>query len=110
MNAGAEIGHQVAEGAGLPPFVESLERLRHAIGGRGDLVGVDRVALPAELRAWESRVPKDQCLAMDEALLHGRYIGRRLFLLIDNSRAWPEGCTLNYVHFRPILACYMALI
>jgi hypothetical protein len=57
-----EVGHQVAERTGLPAFVEGLECLRHAVGGRRDLVGVDGIALPARPR----RVPGAQGLATDE--------------------------------------------
>ena len=45
MDARAEVRHQVAERARLPPLVERLEALRHAVGGRRDLIGVDRVEL-----------------------------------------------------------------
>src|SRR5881275_2445472 len=45
VDALAEVGHQVAEGAGLPPLVERLEALGDAVGGRRDLIGIDRVEL-----------------------------------------------------------------
>src|SRR5206468_1692705 len=51
-----EIGHEIAEGPGLPALVQAVERLRHAVGRRGDLVGVDGVALLSRAR----RVPEDQ--------------------------------------------------
>ena len=46
VHARAEVGHQVAERAGLPALVERLEALGHAVGRRRDLIGVDRVELP----------------------------------------------------------------
>ena len=45
MDARAEIGHQVAERAGLPALVERVEALGHAIGGGRNLIGVDGVEL-----------------------------------------------------------------
>src|SRR4030095_6970556 len=59
----AEVGHQVAEGAGLPSFVESFEAFRDAVGGRRDLVRVDRVAFLAR----HGGIPKDERLAPREA-------------------------------------------
>ncbi len=61
VHARAEVGHEVAEGARLPPLVERLEALGDAVGGRRDLVGVDRV----ELFAGDLRVPEDERLAAD---------------------------------------------
>ena len=52
----AEVRHQVAERAGLPALVERVEALGDAVGGGSDLVGVDRVALPAR----PGGVPEDQ--------------------------------------------------
>src|SRR5262245_38212380 len=98
MDAGAEIGHQVTEGAGFPPFVEGFERLRYAVRGRSDLVGIDGVALPAVFRAWESGVPSGQRLATDEVFLHGCYIRRTFLLSLPFCPAWPQGCATNYVH------------
>ena len=45
VDARAEVGHQVAERSRLPALVERLEALRHAVGGRRDLIGVDGVEL-----------------------------------------------------------------
>ena len=50
VHALAEVGHQIAERAGLPAFVERVEALRHAIGGGRDLIGVDRVELLSGVR------------------------------------------------------------
>ena len=61
MDAGPEVGHEVSEGPRLPAFIESLEALRDAVGGRRDLVGVDRV----EFSAGGLRVPEDERLAAD---------------------------------------------
>ena len=60
VHSRAEVGHEVAKRAGLPAFVQRLEALRHAVGGGGDLVRVDGVELPAELRARQLRIPEDQ--------------------------------------------------
>ena len=54
VHARAEVRHQISERTGLPALVERLEALRHAVGGRRDLIGVDRVEL---LRA--GRAPSD---------------------------------------------------
>ena len=62
MHAGAEVGHQVAERPRLPALVERLEALRHAVGGRRDLVGIDGV----ELLAGSLGIPDDQGLAADD--------------------------------------------
>ena len=59
LHAGREIRHQVAEGPGLPARVERVETLGNAVGGRGDLVGVDRVALVARTL----RVPENERLS-----------------------------------------------
>ena len=45
MHAGAKIRHQIAERSRLPSLVERVEALRHAVGGRRNLIGVDRVEL-----------------------------------------------------------------
>ena len=58
----SELGHQEAEGALLPILVERLEALRHAVPGRRDLVGIDRVELSPGLL----RVPEDEGLSADE--------------------------------------------
>ena len=58
MHARAEVRHEIAERARLPALVERVEALRHAIGGRRDLIGVDRVEL---LRAGRRlRIPENQ--------------------------------------------------
>src|SRR5215471_3735204 len=62
MDALAEVGHEVAKRAGLPPLVERLETFGNAIGGRRDLVRVDRV----ELFARVLRVPENERLAADQ--------------------------------------------
>jgi len=54
----AEVGHQVAERAGLPALVESVETLGHAVGRRRNLIGVDRVEL--FLLAEDFQIPEDQ--------------------------------------------------
>ena len=41
VDACPEVGHQVPERSGLPPLVERIQTLGHAIGRRSDLVGVD---------------------------------------------------------------------
>ncbi len=98
MDACAEVGHQIAKGAGLPTLVKSVERLGHAIGGGCDLVGVDGVAFLPVLRTGEGRIPENQRLATDEPLLRQVRLSRRGFGDITHSRTWPEGCTTNYVH------------
>ena len=64
VHARAEIGHQVAERARLPPLVEGLEALRDAVGGRRDLIGVDGVELL--LFAEDLQVPEDERAAADD--------------------------------------------
>src|SRR5262249_26996230 len=56
VDAGAEVGHQVAERARLPALVQRLEALRHAVGGGRDLVGVDRV----QLLPRRTRIPEHE--------------------------------------------------
>jgi len=63
MNACAKVGHQVAERARLPAFVQRLEALGHAVGGRRDLIGIDRVELL--LLARDFQIPDDQRAAAD---------------------------------------------
>src|SRR6185503_14675234 len=98
MHAGAEVGHQIPEGASFPAFVEGFERLRHAVGGRGDLVGVDSVPFPTVLSTGKRGIPENQRLAADEPFLRGLRFCQMPFGNGLYSRAWLEGCTTNYVH------------
>src|SRR5215203_354987 len=98
MNAGTEIGHQIAEGANLPSFIEGFKRLGHAVGGRRDLVGVDGVPLLAVLSTGKGRIPEDQRLAKDQPFLFSNGFCRMPVEDSVYSRAWPERCTTNYVH------------
>ncbi len=98
MHARAKVGHQVAEGPGFPAFVEGLETLGDAVGGRRDLVGIDRVALPREAGAGKGhRVPEDERLAANEGSLAGNLArgGFRQGVEAD-SGLQPGG--LNRVH------------
>ena len=63
MHAGAKVGHQVAERAGLPTLVERVEAFRHAVGGGRDLIGIDRVALFRRVL----RIPDDQRAAANQS-------------------------------------------
>jgi hypothetical protein len=56
MDALAEVGHEVAERAGLPALVKPVEALGDAIIGRRDLVGVDGV----QLLARDLGIPEDE--------------------------------------------------
>ena len=95
VDARPEVGHQVAERARLPPLVEGLETLGHAVGRWGDLVGVDRVELPGR---GALPVPENQCLAADQPIVGGR---RRVAALVPDvikghARLQPGG--LDPVH------------
>ena len=79
MHAGAEIRHQVAERSGLPALVERVEAFRHAIGGRRDLIGIDRVELLRRIL----RVPEDQGAAADRAAARATAPARS-----DATRLW----------------------
>jgi len=70
MDACAEVGHEVPERSGLPPLIERLEALGHAIGRRRDLIGVDGVELL--LLSWNLEVPENERLAAHDRarLLH----------------------------------------
>src|SRR2546427_944047 len=59
-----EVGHEIPERARLPALVKAFEALGDAVGGWGDLVGVDRV----ELAARDLRIPEDERLAADNAV------------------------------------------
>ncbi len=74
VNARAEIGHQVAERSRLPALVERIEALRDAVGGRRDLIGIDRVELL--LLPEDLQIPEDERLAADDAGVRG-VLGRR---------------------------------
>src|SRR5690606_23919402 len=66
----AEVRHQVAERSGLPALVQRLEALGDAVGGRGDLIRVDRVELLRELRPGQALgIPEDQRASADETCL-----------------------------------------
>jgi hypothetical protein len=73
MHARAEIGHQITEGAGLPPRVERIEAFRHTVGRGGDLIRVDRVELL--LLSEDLEVPEDQRLSADHLRRHGGLCG-----------------------------------
>ena len=110
MDPGAKVRHQVAEGASLPPLVERLESFGDAVCGRRDLVGIDSVQLLAVLGPGEGRIPENQGLATDRAIARIGVnrpdpVGQTV-----NLNVWPQGCTTDPVHFRPILARYAGLI
>jgi hypothetical protein len=63
-HAGAEVGHQIAERSRLPALVERVEAFRHAVGGRRDLIGVDRVELL--LLSEDLQIPEDERLAAND--------------------------------------------
>src|SRR5688572_27746211 len=110
MDTGAEVGHQISERAGLPTFVKGFERLGDAVGGGRDLVGVDSVPFPAVFGTGKGRIPENQGLSTDQPFLPVVNLCQRPFKIGVYGRAWPEGCTTNYVHFRPILTRYTPLI
>ena len=73
VHAGAEAGHQVAEGPGFPALVQGIEALRHAVGGGSDLIGVNRVELPGQARAGKAHgIPEDERRPGDQAAAAGR--------------------------------------
>src|SRR5262245_85446 len=66
MDTLAEIRHQMTKRTGFPLLIERLQAFRHTIGCRRDLIRVDGVALPGELRARKAhRIPEDQRSAGD---------------------------------------------
>ena len=65
VHALAEVRHEVAERPGLPPLVQRLEALGHAVGGRRDLIRVDGVELL--LLSRHLQVPEDQRPAAHES-------------------------------------------
>ena len=100
MDAGTEIGHQIAERAGLPAFVERLEALGHAIGGGRDLIGVDRVELlfPAE----DFEIPEDERAAANDCARLRAGVGRgRRHRFAGHARFHPGG--FDAVRHLPIL-------
>src|SRR6185295_11584043 len=54
MDAVPEIWHQVSKGTGLPLLVERIQAFRHTISRRRNLIGIDGVPLPGELRSWKT--------------------------------------------------------
>ena len=95
MDAGAEVGHQIAERAGLPPLIEGLEALGHAIRGRCDLIRVDGVQLL--FLSEDLQVPENERLAANGAgrgCCIGR--GRRRRGIAGDARLHPRG--FNPVH------------
>ena len=64
VHAAAEIRHEIAERADLPPLVERVEALGHAVGRRRDLVGVDRVELARARRRL--RIPENERAAANQ--------------------------------------------
>src|SRR5687767_4891327 len=60
MHPCAEIGHQVAERAGFPAFIECLEAFGHAISGRGDLVRINSVELAPVPGSGDFWIPEDE--------------------------------------------------
>src|SRR5262249_39090383 len=81
MNARAEIWHQVAKRSGLPTLVERIVAFGNTIGGRRDLIRIDRVELL--LLAWDFEIPENQSLAANDhvrasALAHLDSFGDRI--------------------------------
>ena len=105
MDALPEIRHEVAEGARLPALVEGIEAFRDTIGGGSDLVGVDRVALPAGPRG----IPDDERLPADDMrrAARGRGIGgtgpRQVCFADAGFQA--RGPDLVFTHRPVILPC-----
>ena len=67
MDARAEIRHQVAKRSRFPSLIERFEALRHTVGGRRDLVGIDGVEFPGELRSRQAlRIPEDEGSTRDQ--------------------------------------------
>jgi hypothetical protein len=67
-----EVRHEVAERADLPALVQRIEALGDAVRGRRDLVGVDRVQLPAR----DLRIPEHERLPADGAGILSGGVGR----------------------------------
>ncbi len=81
VDALAEIRHQVSKRSLFPFLIEGVKALRHAVGGRRDLIGVDGVQfLPGALR-----VPEDERSPLDDV---GEHIGSVGAGAVD-SRARP---------------------
>ena len=100
MHARAEVRHQVAERAGLPALVERLEALRHAIGRRRDLVGVDRVEL-LRLRRRSSDPRRSAPAANQPAMRPAAPRQRRCRRQTLERHARLEAGRLDRVHHRP---------
>ena len=91
-----KIGHQIAERSGLPPFVERVQALGDAVGGRGNLIGVDRVELL--FLAGDFQVPDDERFAANDrdrwtGVAHHRRRSHRLA-----CDAWLQPGCLASVH------------
>ena len=98
VHARAEVGHQVAERAGFPLLVERLEALGHAVGGRRDLIRVDRVAFLGELRPWKAhRIPEDERPSTDEVVGLPRALGGSVRQRLDGHAGLATG-GLDPVH------------
>jgi hypothetical protein len=95
VDARAEIRHQVAERSRLPPFVERLEALRHAVGGRRDLIGIDGVAL-----LWRRalRVPEDEGASADQPVVIRRRVVTAVVGDVARRHAGPQSRRLDGVH------------
>jgi hypothetical protein len=98
MDATPEIGNEMAERTRFPALVERFEALGDAVGGRRDLVGVDRVKLAARVL----RVPEDQGAPADRGDRSGggRVAGRR-FGQGGRAGAGMKARGLDLVH-RPL--------
>src|SRR5438132_6378782 len=69
VNAFAEVRHEVAKRARLPPRVERIEALRDAVVGRRALIRVDGVELPPR----DLGIPEDEGLPADHLALAGSW-------------------------------------
>src|SRR5207237_6553342 len=67
----AKIRHEVPERSRFPALIQRLQALGHAVSGRRDLIGVDRIELL--LLAEDLQIPEDERLSIDRGP-RARYI------------------------------------
>ena len=96
MNTGAKVGHEIPEGARLPSFVQCLEALGYAVGGRGDLIGIDGVEFAAVSGASELRIPENQRTSPNRP--HVGSAGGHSCREIRQSNARPQLHATDYLH------------